>query len=59
MECDTYNDEVIIEDWDECEPMSNPNLFVTLAESVESGYILAENGDTILSENMLDTISYG
>jgi len=39
--------------------MKNPNLYITLAESVESGYILAESDATILSENGLDTLYYG
>lgn len=37
----------------------NPNLYLTLAESVESGYILAENGNTLLTESFADILSYG
>lgn len=46
-------------DEDDCFPQKNPNLYVTLADSVVSGYILAESGATILSESGVDTLYYG
>lgn len=44
--------------WDDLQ-MKNPNLYVTLADSVESGYILAEDGSLILAENNADIFYYG
>ena len=40
-------------------PMVNPNLYVTLTESVANGYIMGEDGTIIFSENGLDTLYYG
>lgn len=37
MECDEY-------------PQKNPNLYITLAETVSGGYLLREDGGLILLE---------
>lgn len=39
--------------------MDNPNLYVTLTESIESGYILAQDGSLIISQNSNDNFYYG
>lgn len=39
--------------------MDNPNLYVTLTESVPSGYITTQDGSPILSQNSSDTFYYG
>lgn len=44
---------------DEDRVMKNPNLYVTLTASIESGYILAESGALILSESAVNTFYYG
>lgn len=31
--------------------MSNPNLYITFAESEHNGYLLTENGNLVLLEN--------
>jgi hypothetical protein len=43
----------------DCDPViDNPNLYVTLTESVDSGYLLAEDGALLLTQNA-DNLYHG